>query len=201
MNRQHDFQIEMQQKLILVLALILGVGLSGCSTSAPKPMMAGDWSETVHGLRGRLLFTEEAAKFDGTHVGLVYLELRNVDNIVSPMEIYYDPEDAFQYLVDESKHPNPFGLEPGDVYVPLPFWLRLPHDSTIRVRVSDDGWGIPKDAGLFVGLMPGIYDIPSTSDAEHFLSASFSVNPPAGSDILAWRGVLKLPAVKIPVEK
>jgi len=71
----------------------------------------------------------------------------------------------------------------------------------LRFRVSVDGWGIPKDAGLCVGLMPGVYDIPPTLHGNHFLSASFSVNPPAGSDVHAWRGVLKLPAVKIPVSR
>jgi hypothetical protein len=220
MNYQHDFQMEMQWKLILVLALILSAGLSGCSTNqeelrghiqgdgtgeraaaTPKPMTAGDWSETVHGLRGRLLVTEEAEKFNGTHIGLVYLELRNVGSVAGPMKIYYDPDDTFQYLLDESKHPEPFGLEPGDVMSPFPFWLGLPYDSTLRFRVSVDGWGIPKDAGLFVGLMPGVYDIPPTLHGNHFLSASFSVNPPAGSDVHAWRGVLKLPAVKIPVSR
>lgn len=191
----------MQQKLILVFVLILSAGLSGCSTSASRPITVGDWSATVHGLQGRLLFTEEAAKINGTRVGLVYLELRNVDNIVSPMEIYYDPDDALQYLLDESKRPDPFGPEPGNFAAPLPFRIMLPHDSTLRFRVSEDGWGVPKDAGLFVGLMPGVYDIPPVSHGDHFLSASFRVNPPAGSDIHAWRGVLKLPAVKIPVEE
>lgn len=111
---------EIQRKLILVLALILSAGLSGCSTRAPKPMTTGDWSETVHGLRGRLPVTEEAEKFNGTHVVLVYLELRNVENVAGPMEIYYAPDDTFQYLLDESKHPEPFGLAPGDVMSPFP---------------------------------------------------------------------------------
>jgi hypothetical protein len=190
----------MQQKLILIFALTLSAGLSGCSTNPPKPMTAGDWSETVQGLRGRLLVTEEAAKFNGTRMELVYLELRNVGGVANPMAIYYDPDDAFQYdLLDDSKHPIPQGPIEGDVMSPFPFWIMLPYDSTLRFRVSVDGYGIPKDAGLLIGLMPGAWDISPTSHGDHFLSASFSVNPPAASDLRAWRGVLKLPSVKIPV--
>ncbi|HSY42533.1 MAG TPA: hypothetical protein VK811_01395 [Candidatus Acidoferrum sp.] len=192
----------MQQKLVLVLALILSASLSGCSTRALKPMSAGDWSEIVHGLRGRLMVTEETAKFNGTRMGVVYLELQNLEDVLNPMEIYYDTAGTFQYdLMEESKHPIPQGLAEGSVMSPLPFWIILPNDSILRFRVSVNGYGIPKDAGLFVGLMPGVYDIPPTPHGDYFLSASFSVNPPAGSDIHAWRGVLKLPAAKIPVEK
>jgi hypothetical protein len=192
----------MKLKLTLCLALVLSGGLFGCATTAPKPkpMTVGDWSEAVNGLRGRLIFTEDA-KFNGTRMGVVYLELQNVGDVLNPLDIYYDIDRTLLCnLLDASNQPVAQVGVVADIFFPLPFWIMLPNDSTLRFRVSVNGYGIPKDGGLSIGVMSGNWTIPPASHADYFLSASFTVNPSTDKDhIHAWHGILKLPKVKIPV--
>jgi hypothetical protein len=192
------FEKTMNSKLLICLALVLSGGSFGCSAADPEPLVAGGWSEPVNGLRGRLLFTEDA-RFNGTRMGAVYLEIQNVSDVLNPMEIYYDTFHALPCeLLDGSNQPVAQAASPADIMSPTPFWIMLPYDSTLRFRVSVSGYGIPKDAGLSIGLMSGNWIIPPTSRAACFLSASFSVTPPETKDHLhAWHGVLNLPKVKI----
>lgn len=189
----------MKPKITLCLAFVLSVVSRTYSVSPPEPMAVGKWSEPVDGLRGRLLFAEDP-KFNGTRMGIVYLELQNVFDVLNPMEIYYDPGHALpSSLLDSSNQPVAQSGMPANIMSPLPFWIMLPNDSTLRFRVSVTGYGIPKDGGLSIGLMSGNWIIPAKSRKEHFLSASFSVTPPSDKDHThAWHGVLKLPKVKIP---
>lgn len=200
--------MSMKHKVLLCLALVLGGGLIGCSTAsrhssaiAQETMTASDWSDPVNGLRGRLIFGKDE-KFNGTRLATIYIELQNVSNVLNPIEIYYDTGRALPcVLLDVSNQPVAQSGMPADIISLNAFWIVLPYDSILRFRVSVTGYGIPKDAGLSIGLMSGNWIIPPTSHTDHFLSASFVVAPPANTEhIHAWRGVLKLPIVKIPAD-
>ena len=161
----------------------------------------GEWSEPVAGLRGRLLFGE-GEKFNGTRMGIVYLELQNVSAVGNPIEIYFNIDNALPCdLFDGDGKPVARAGSPASIMTPPPYWIALPHDSSLRFRVSVTGYGVPRDGGLQIGMMAGDWRIPAGSQGSYFLAARFIVNPP--KDAIhqhPWNGVLKLPRVKVPVD-
>lgn len=126
-------------------------------------MTAGEWSDAVGGLRGRLLFAE-GEKVSGTRIGVVYLELQNLSDVSNPLDIY-DGALSGQF-VDSSGRQVEQSHGPANVMSPLPFWMVLPHDSTLRFRVSVTGYGTPKDGGLSIGLPSGHWLIPPVSGTD-----------------------------------
>ncbi len=134
-------------------------------------------------------------------MGAVYLELQNISGVVNPMEIYYDLDHALHpKLLDESNQPvaRPT-ITDSSIFSPPNYWIMLPIDSTLRFRISVNGYGIPKDGGLFIGLMSADWLIPPTVQTDYFLSISFTVLPPKDpGHIHAWKGELKFPKLKLP---
>ncbi len=171
--------------------------------SVIEPITIGDWSEPTNGLRGRLLFSEDA-KFYGTEMATVYLKLQNVDNMANPMEIYFDTlRSPLRFELKDasgnSRKDAPMDL---DEIIPGSYWIDLPHDSTLRFRVSSGGYGIPENAGLAIGVRGNFWIIPYAETNDYFLTASFDVIPTTDKDhIHAWKGTLKLPPVKIPAKR
>ncbi|HUZ07859.1 MAG TPA: hypothetical protein VMV89_10285 [Candidatus Paceibacterota bacterium] len=191
-------------KKISISFLLLLICQCCFATEDTNIIAAGDWSAPTNGLRARLLFSEDA-KFNGTEMGVVYLELQNVSDAGNPMEVYYNIDHALHcQIADASDKPfhQPEMMD-ADIMSPGSYWLVLPHDSTLRFRISVNGWGIPKDGGLLIGLMSVMWLIPPTMHTDLFFSGSFNVNPPQNrrDGIPAWKGVLKLPPVKIPVKR
>jgi hypothetical protein len=171
--------------------------------SVIEAITAGDWSEPTNGLRGRLLFSEDA-KFYGTEMATVYLELQNVANIGNPMEIYFDTIHSPLHFELKNVSGNSQKNAPADLdeMIPGSYWIDLPHDSTLRFRVSSNGYGIPKDAGLAIGVPGNFWIIPYAETNDYFLTASFDVIPAIDKDhIHAWKGTLKLSPVKIPAKR
>jgi dienelactone hydrolase len=168
---------------------------------APEVRERGDWSEPVAGLRGRLLFGE-GEKFNGTRMGIVYLELQNVSDVGNPMEIYFNIDRALPCeLLDGDGKPVAQAGSPASIQTPLPYWIALPHDSSLRFRVSVTGYGVPRDGGLQIGMMAGDWRIAPTSHGDYFLASRFVVSPPKDPNRPhPWKGVLNLPKVKIPVD-
>lgn len=185
----------------LALLLFGLAAMTCCGATALDVRTTGDWSVPVDGLRGRLLFGE-GEKFNGTRMALIYLELQNVSDVGNPMEIYFDIDRALQAeLLDASGESIPQAGSPASIITPPSYWITLPHDSTLRFRVSVTGYGIPRDGGLSIGMMSGDWMIPADSRGDHFLSAPFSVSPPKDQTRpRPWKGVLKLPKLKIPVQ-
>jgi hypothetical protein len=132
------------------------------------------------------------------------LELQNISGVGNPMEIYFDTMHSqlhFQ-LTDINNNPIKDSPSPLDQMTPDSYWINLPHDSTLRFRVSWNGYGIPKDTGLAIGVPEHFWIIPANSTNNYFLSASFDVSPPNNKDhIHAWKGGLVLPNVKIPADR
>jgi hypothetical protein len=170
------------------------------AVTANDPVVAGEWSESVNGLRGRLLFGEDAP-LNGTRVGAVYLELQNISAAGNDIQVFYDTRYSLHFELrepsDKARKDNGFRG-----FVLPPRWLSLPKDSSLRFRVNLDGYGNPKDAGLHLGLPGEGWIIPSSETNDFFLPATFTVNPPKERDrAIIWEGILKLPSVKIPFRK
>jgi hypothetical protein len=180
------------------------VGLIFVAAMAPAPLNhraiqeTGAWSDSVNGVQGRLSVSEDQP-LNGTRILAIYLELRNVSDVGNPTEIYYEPSNAIQcQLIDANAKPVPNAGLPADIEIPMPFWLALPHDGSLRFRVSVSGYGIPKNAGTMVPMHCGPWLIKDSDHSVYDLESTFIAKPM--DDKLrrrAWQGLLKLPKVKI----
>jgi hypothetical protein len=171
----------------------------------------GDWSEAVSGgpdpaaqvLRGRLLVYDERSPSAANHAR-VYLELQHVfafgwDN---PMEVYFefgDRNDLHFEMRDGSGQPVRPERHPVRGSLRNPFWVTLPCESTVRLRVDDLLGTLEKPDGLVIlGFL-----MPPNATNDFSLSATFTPpkNHPSPLHYHVWQGTLKLPKVKIPAKK
>jgi hypothetical protein len=165
---------------------------------------AGEWSDAVQGLRGRLLFNE-GARINQTRTGVIYLELQNVSATGTALEVYYHPLRAFERceLSDATGQPltppvNPFA----SITVPPPAWLSIPATFTLCHRINQNDEKPHLNAGLAINI-PGRFGkdfywiIPADAPAAYALSVTFkSVVLPDHNRTNIWEGALKLPPVK-----
>ena len=160
----------------------------------------GEWSEPVGGVQGRLTITEDP-ELNGTKILAVYLELRNVSDVGTPLEIYFDPHQSTQCRLLDAKGQsleNATGLA-ASILTPFPFWLTLPYDSSLRFRISVSGYGVSKDAGSLIPLLCGPWVIEPGAEGERALEVTLIGKAPKEEpDRRVWKGTLKLPKVKVP---
>ena len=189
----------MWKKLFSICAAILMTALS--INAATSDSETGDWSEVVDGIQGRLIISEDQP-FNGTQILAVYLELRHVSNNGSPIEIYFDPIHTFQcQLLGAHDKPVATAGLPASILVSRPFWLVLPYDSSLRFRISESGYGVPRNERALISLGCGDWVLQSGDVREYKLEVTFVVNPPkVDIDRRVWKGVMKLPRVKIPLK-
>ena len=187
----------------LFLMIFSALGCFG--VTAIEPTITGNWSEPVGGVRGRLLFGEDA-KFDGMRIAVIYLELQNVSDMASPKYIFHKLGPVITTeLFDAAGQSIPQSGGITDMMLPPAYEIALPSDSTIRFRVSLSGfvpllWKTPKDGGLLIVMGDNNWFIPITQPGDYFLSGTFTVDPPAekpGYPPRLWKGALKLPQLKI----
>jgi hypothetical protein len=161
------------------------------------PLAAGDWSEPVEGLRGRLILGRGRLLGDGTtRESVVYLELRYAPAAVGdPVNVYFDPSLRWE-MRDTLDKPVPSQGTAGSGQ-PGPHWVTLPYDSTIRLRVSPYGFGRPN--GLLVPVVGASWFVAANDPGHYSLSGEFTARPPDGHGReRVWRGTLKLPALRLP---
>jgi hypothetical protein len=185
----------------LAMLLVCFAAASCFGATALDVRTEGEWSEPVDGVRGRLLFGEEDAKLNGNRIGMIYLELQNVSDNASPEEIYFDIRSALKCeLLDAGHKVVPPVLRDRSIETPGSYWIALPHDSSMRFRVSVTGHSCSKNAGLVIGMMRNPWVIPADARDDYFFRGAFHVDPPKGERRRPWQGVLKLPEVRIPAK-
>jgi hypothetical protein len=173
------------------------------SRAADSPTKDG-WSETVNGLRARLAF-EEGHIFNGTHVPEVYLELHNASDVGNPMEFDFDAG-KFLHLDLRSSNDKP-GPKPDrdiiDGFVFGSFHVTLPRDGTLKFPIIWNGHAIPRNAGTALPFENAFWIIPANDPNEYSLSAALEVpeTPRKPTGLQSWHGIIKIPAVKVPVKK
>ena len=158
----------------------------------------GEWSKPVDGVQGRLII-EEGSVVHGTQVLAVYLELRNVSDVLNPLEIYYSNDNTKGTVTNkDDKAVASVGL-PASIITPPPYWLSLPFDSTLRFRISVSGYGVPPNAGALLAL-DSPWLLRQDKDAPYYLQGNFQVVEKKDQpERRQWHGTLHLPKVKIPV--
>jgi len=147
---------------LLMLApcwLCLGTeGTNAIATSAWSEPLASsaEGQSGSSAIRGRLLILEgrSSAYAGELPETLVYLELQNVSTgIGSPIELYFDPSGGLRAeLLDIHGKPPPQIGTGGNGGFPGSCWISLPYDSTVRLRASWYGYGMPRRAGLKIPL-------------------------------------------------
>lgn len=183
-----------------IISWICLAALIATSSSYAVVSETGKWSETINGIQGRLIVSEDPM-LNGTRILAAYVELRNVSDVMNPLEIYYEPGSMVQcQLRDATGKPISRADLPASIIQPLPFWLTLPHDSSLRFRISVSGYGIPKDARALIPMADHAWLIKAGDQNEYALEATFIARRPKDEthERRVWQGVLKLPKVKIP---
>jgi beta-lactamase regulating signal transducer with metallopeptidase domain len=170
-----------------------------------KVTQTGKWSEAVNGLQGRLLIAK-GRTVDGIWWPDVYLELRNVSDGANPLEVYWKAyNDLKCSLVDEKgKPPVPPPILRKMVMVmraPDGLWLALPMGSTLKLRVSLPSHAAHKDSKARIRVPGGPWAIARDKHGPHFLSGTFTPEPPDKPRRGAWKGTLKFPSVQVRVPR
>jgi len=168
--------------------------------AAEPPLAAGDWSEPVDGLRGRLLLGQGRSLPDlKARETLVYVEIEEVaDAYAGDRAVYFDPAALQCKLAQADGKPvpeHPSGGSGGRGGPPAG-WVTIPSDAMMRLRANPSGYGTPD--GLHIALANAHYLLKTGETGEYRLSGTLTVTPPAGHGRAnAWAGVLKLPPVKV----
>src|SRR3954471_12211503 len=159
---------------LVLLMIILGAGvLASAQVIDERKFEVGAWSNTVNGLRGRLL-AAPGEVFEGTRMVDVYLELRNVSDVGNPMDVYFDQFRSITSSVADAEGkalkqpPNA-----ASIASPGPFWLSIPWDGTLRFRLSVSGYGIYKNSGTDIPMNSGNWVIAPGDKKQYFLQADF----------------------------
>jgi hypothetical protein len=162
----------------------------------------GEWSAQVEGLRGRLVIAQKYPHGDANYIETrVYVEFENSSAADSPTEtidLYFDPEGLACELVDAAGQIVPQGPGFLDRGRPGGYWVTLPFDSAMRLRVNPYGHGRERAVGLLIPLWNATWLVPAGAAGEYFLSGTFVVNPPmALARGNVWSGTLALPKMKV----
>ena len=103
--------------------------------SPEKEVGRRPWSKPVGGLRARLTF-ERGKETNGTPIIATYLELRNVSDSATPLEVALDPSKIEFKVTDAGGREVPQAGLPYDGEMAAPGTLRLPHGSEMRLSVG-----------------------------------------------------------------
>ena len=180
---------------ILLLTILCAVAARATPLQAAKD---DDLSEPVDGVRGRLVIGYDPS-LAGAEMAVVYLELQNVSDVGNPKDLWFN-EDLFKWrLVDETgaPAPEPHGLV-ASIMSLRPYWIVLPHDSTLRFRVSVSGYGIMPNGGIAFQLPGRFWQVPRRKAGSYHLSATFTVSHVRENDRQVWNGTLILPKIQVP---
>ncbi len=178
----------------------------------PNVLALGDWSEPVANkyglkLRGRLSICEypEHRGHSGTDTAL-YVELQEYSDFVGAIgEVFWAPESLSCELTDGSGKAVPCS---GGAYggpTPPASWIKLPSNSSLRLRVSPYGGGKLTDGGFDLWAnLPQTWTLEPKDTNAYFLSGVLTIKSPNDykpTDFQwVWTGTLKLPKMKLSLE-
>jgi hypothetical protein len=192
------------------LPLVLAIATCTCE-KAPAPgkeqtvrnredgvLAIGSWSDSVKGLRGRLVIARGRILGDcKTRETMIYLDLKYAPEAVGkPLDVQFNPNLHCE-VGDGAPKAVPRAPMAASGATPAACWVTLPHDSTMRLRLSP--YGIGRPGGLLIHLNGATWFVAGSTTDEHFLSGTFKSEPPKGHGRAnAWQGTLTLAGVKIP---
>jgi hypothetical protein len=183
--------------------LVLLVGLVAVATvfAAPVQVDNAGWSEPVSGIQARFSFEEGPLGNGTTRLTKIYLELRNVSDRASPIYLQYDPGASIKaQLFDSAGNPVKITGNPASIWVSPPFLICLPNDSTLKLNVTAEGYGVPKDEKALIGLLSGDWVIKKDDSSEYFLGGTFvAEKPKEKTEQKLWVGEIQIPMARVDV--
>lgn len=157
---------------------------------------AGEWSREVNGLQLRLKLVEKG-KLYGTRWLVPYLELRNVRDLINPLQVNLDRRRLKVELVNADGVPVRGGWSlPRSGPTPQPGTVSLPWDSSMSLSLECKNWGIPKDAPAMVSTDSGAWVLREDENGKVFLRATLT-SEKSNHDWKTWSGELQTPPVKV----
>jgi hypothetical protein len=184
------------------LATVLAVCAVRASSRQPQSVAAGDWSDPVNGLRGRLVLTPD--RQDDRPQLKLDLELENRRDSLGPLEIRWDdpPSRNLQLsLEDEAGSPVVDKMIPGgNERHSLAYHLAIPKDATIRIPITERAYAYQPDGQVWLRPFAFVKWTLPTNRSQLYLRGS--VRPLPGDEpapALTWKGSLPLPRVRLPI--
>ena len=197
-------------KMAIILLLMASCSTALCAALDTNVTAIGYWSEPVRNqhaeLRGRIVMVD----------AFVYLDLQEDSGAAGAcLEIEWNPVSSVRFEVTNGSGqsvPTVRGAYSGPA---LPHeWLKLPPDSTMRLRASPyNGGGRAKDGSLNI-MSPDLatWSLKPSTTNDYFLSVTLAIGPSVstvptnrvhlGKEQFAhflntWQGTLRMPKVKI----
>jgi len=137
--------------------------------------------------------------------GVVYLEMDNVANCINPIE--FPSEFSLNCkLTNSAGNPPPPAPSMADGPICPPYWIYIPCDSTLKMRVDDmNSWavGLKGQTSVSMAVGSGCWLVPDNTTNDYYLSGTFKVDEARQPEehIHAWYGTISIPRVKINFHK
>jgi hypothetical protein len=165
----------------------------------PNESKEGAWSVPAEGLRARIL-ASMSHTFYGTPQIRIDLELQNVSDVATPIEIEWDIDALLSFeLADETGRSVPRAVRPCNITRVMPYWIAIPCDSTLRTNITTSGYGQFPNQRWFLGLPGGGAWESALGDTHRYsLLGTLSARSLDNPTHRAWRGTITLPAVELP---
>ncbi len=164
------------------------------AAATPSPESSdGRWSEAVNGLQARLVLVEKEP-LHGVRWLVPYLELRNVRDLMSPMEVDCRSDRLKIELVDKDGKPLHNGsMSRSGPHVELGT-LTLPVDSSCRVSLECRNWGLGGTA--MVATDSGAWHMTKEEKGNVFLRATLTGDK-GKPEWKTWHGELRTPLIPV----
>jgi hypothetical protein len=112
---------------------------TSAATTTPPNERQGDWSPVVDGLRGRLIAI--SSEDGGRPQVRLDLELANDRPVINPLPIWWAGLTGMLALTLDENGTEIQRIEGGgNEMIPPPYWLELPHKSTLRMTITPQGF-------------------------------------------------------------
>lgn len=160
----------------------------------PRPIVpaVGAWSEPVNGLQARLAVDNWRDPMIG-----VFLELKNVSDLVNTVTIPVDAEKIDFKLLDSTETAVASAEPPRSGPVVELKDFQLPFDSSLRFNLSVSTVGVDVNAQAMIPLRAHAWLIREGDFNPYQLSASFEVVRDPKRNGTFWHGALSVPPVRI----
>lgn len=161
---------------------------------------AAKWSEPVAGLQANIDIERKGNKSDSPKL-VTYLSLRNATDSLGTVDVYMSVGNLVLWLENKAGKKldmTQSGVNGRNGFVPNPFWLQLPFDSSIRMRCDLTGYFPPPTSEFVIESESGLLSIPKGWKGEVYLAGNFIViDPPHEARSQRWEGKLFLPRIQI----
>jgi hypothetical protein len=187
-------------RLPLVALGIIALVLTGSIDASPGLVLPeGEWSAVVDGVRGRLAVIPRMLN-EKPQVQ-IDLELENVSTLGTPIEIpWTDVRSLLQLsLEDENGVAAAGDIKPaGNHMTPLPFWLQLPYESSMRFTISSGAYQYFPDGRVWLRPLPfSAWIMTENRGRKLYLRGKLVPNKSTENGHTPWKGPLDLPRVAL----